>query len=255
MKIEELPKPVIFAHRGASRYAPENTLTAFKLAIKQGAHALELDTKLSADGQAVVIHDQTIDRTTNSNGRVADLTLTELRQLDAGSHFDVSYQGELIPTLEEVFESFGGRILINVELTNYATPADNLPLVVAEMTQRYNLVDQILISSFNPIALFRFKKRLPGAAIGLLAFPGFGGIPARSFSIRLFPYYSLHPEWSNITPQLVVNAHKHNKKVFPYTVNRHEDIIQTLNMGVDGLFTDDPIQALRASKMILVRPE
>jgi len=255
MKIEELPTPVIFAHRGASAYAPENTLTAFKLAIEQGAHALELDTKLSADGQAVVIHDQTVDRTTNSIGHVADLTLTELRQLDAGSHFDVRYQGEKIPTLAEVFESFGKRILINVELTNYATPADKLPIVVADMAQRFNLVDQILFSSFNPLALFRIKKHLPDATIGLLALPGFVGLLMPSFSLRLFSYYSLHPEWSSITPKLVLNAHKHNKKIFPYTVNRVEDIAQMIKHGVDGLFTDNPIQALRVNQTIAEKVE
>src|SRR5512139_2686581 len=94
-----LPRPTIFAHRGASAYAPENTLAAFQMAIQQGADALELDVKLTADGQVVVIHDQTTDRTTGVKGRVSDLTLHELRNLDAGSFFDIAFQGEMIPTL------------------------------------------------------------------------------------------------------------------------------------------------------------
>src|SRR3990170_393671 len=103
----QLPRPVIFAHRGASAYAPENTLAAFSLAVRQKSDGIELDAKLSADGHVVVIHDQTVDRTTSSRGRVADLTLADLREMDAGSHFDVEYKGERIPTLEEVFEAIG----------------------------------------------------------------------------------------------------------------------------------------------------
>ena len=119
MMIESLPQPVIFAHRGAAVYAPENTLAAFELALTQGADAIELDVKLSAEGCAVVIHDDTVDRTTNGAGRVKNLTLADLRSLDAGSAFSEKYSGEKIPLLEEVFEAVGGRALINVELTNY----------------------------------------------------------------------------------------------------------------------------------------
>src|SRR5512145_3196062 len=122
--LASLPKPLIFAHRGASAHAPENTLAAFELAIAQNADALELDVKLSADGHAVVIHDTTVDRTTGSEGRVKDLSLAELRSLDAGTFFSEKYSGERIPTMEEVFESVGKRILINVELTNSNSPRD-----------------------------------------------------------------------------------------------------------------------------------
>jgi glycerophosphoryl diester phosphodiesterase len=90
--LTELPRPTIFAHRGASAYAPENTLAAFELALRQGADAIELDAKLTRDGHIVVIHDQTVDRTTEGRGRVKDMTLAELRKLDAGSHFDVAFQ-------------------------------------------------------------------------------------------------------------------------------------------------------------------
>jgi glycerophosphoryl diester phosphodiesterase len=123
----DLPRPVIFAHRGASGYAPENTLTAFNLAVQQGSDAIELDVKLTADGQIVVFHDQTLERTTSATGKIGEKTLSELKELDAGSHFDISYLNERIPTLEEVFEAVGQRTSINVELTNYASPYDRLP--------------------------------------------------------------------------------------------------------------------------------
>src|SRR5512132_864966 len=120
--LESLPQPVLFAHRGASAHAPENTLAAFELALAHQADAIELDVKLTADGHVVVIHDPTVDRTTGSQGRVKDLSLAQIRALEAGSFFSEKYRGEKIPTLEEVFESLGKRIFINVELTNYNTP-------------------------------------------------------------------------------------------------------------------------------------
>ena len=90
--LNTLPQPVIFAHRGASAHAPENTLAAFELALEQGADGIELDVKLSADGQVIVIHDATVDRTTGAHGRVKDMSLAELRSLDAGSFFSEKFQ-------------------------------------------------------------------------------------------------------------------------------------------------------------------
>src|SRR5512143_1463332 len=100
--LTSLPQPVVFAHRGASAHAPENTLAAFELALAQDADAIELDVKLTADGQAVVIHDPTLNRTTGSQGSVKNMSLAELKSLDAGSYFSETYRGEKIPTLEEV---------------------------------------------------------------------------------------------------------------------------------------------------------
>ena len=104
---EHSPRPILFAHRGASLHAPENTMEAFNLAIQQGADGVELDAKLSADGEVIVIHDPTVDRTTNGHGRVATFKLTDLRALDAGSFFSEKFRGAQIPTLDEVFEVIG----------------------------------------------------------------------------------------------------------------------------------------------------
>ena len=134
-----LPKPSIFAHRGSKANAPENTLAAFELAITHKADAIELDVKLCADGQVVVIHDSTVDRTTDGTGQVRKLSLAALKELDAGSYFDIAFRGEAIPTLEEVLEAVGKRIPINIELTNYAAPTDALPAKVAELVIRHGL--------------------------------------------------------------------------------------------------------------------
>jgi glycerophosphoryl diester phosphodiesterase len=125
--LEKLLQPVIFAHRGASAWAPENTLAAFRLAVEHGAPAIELDVKLTSDRKVVVLHDQTVDRTTNGHGDLRQFSLADLRELDAGGPFSAEYQGERIPTLVEVFEAVGKQVYINIELTNYASTRDKLP--------------------------------------------------------------------------------------------------------------------------------
>lgn len=243
MLFSELPYPTIFGHRGASAYAPENTLASFQLALRQNADAVELDAKLTSDGQVIVIHDQTVDRTTDHTGRVRELPLAEFRQMDGGSHFDVAFRGEPVPTLEDVFQAVGQLTYINVELTNYASVLDELPEKVAELVNRYHLNQRVLFSSFNPIALHRIPRLVPDAPIGLLAGRGASGALARSFLSKVLPLNSLHPEKSDVTPRLVQNAHKRGQKVFVYTVNRQEDMIKLFQMGVDGIFTDDPVLA------------
>lgn len=234
-------RPTIFAHRGASAHAPENTLAAFDLALRQEADAFELDAKLSADGQVVVIHDQTVDRTTDGHGEVRNMTLPALKELDAGSFFDIAFRGERIPTLEEVFEAFGQKILINVELTNYATPADDLPVRVVELVKRHKLEKSILFSSFNPRALRMAHRLLPEVPKGMLALPGLPGWWARTWIGRIaVPYDALHPEISDVTPGLISKLHQQGRRMNVWTVNQAEDMQRLFSLGVDGIFTDDP---------------
>ena len=141
---------MVVAHRGASAFAPENTLAAFCLAVEQGADAIELDAKLSADQQIVVIHDKSVERTTDGKGEVRRLTLGQIKSLDAGSFFSSRFAGEPIPTLAEVFEEVGKRVLINVELTNYASPTDDLVDRTAALVKQFGLEERVLFSSFHP---------------------------------------------------------------------------------------------------------
>lgn len=245
-----LPRPTIFAHRGASAYAPENTLAAFELALKQNAEAIELDAKLSADGQIVVIHDQTVDRTTDGRGIVREMPLAALKELDAGAAFDPKFKGEKIPTLAEVFETVGGKLFINVELTNYASPRDDLPQKAADLIRHYNLAEYILFSSFNPIALWRVKRLLPEVPIGLLAHGHAVGAWARGWPGRLLKYDALHPEKNDVNPILVRRIHANQKRIHVWTVNQAEMMKSLFLMGVDGIFTDDPITAVKVRQEI-----
>lgn len=195
--------PLIFAHRGASVYAPENTLAAFCLAAELGADGIELDTKLSSDGVVMVMHDQTVDRTTDGKGSISSLTADALHHLDAASHFSSEFKGEPVPTLAEVFETVGARVYINVELTNYASPLDALPVRVAELVRGHRLADRVIISSFQPLNLIRFRRLLPSVPLALLALQGKPGGWARSWVGGIFPQNALHPYFSDVDVALV----------------------------------------------------
>ena len=243
--LTSLPQPVIFAHRGASAHAPENTLAAFELAVTQNADAIELDVKLSADGRAVVIHDPTVDRTTGSRGRVKDLSFAQLRSLNAGSYFSARYDGEKIPLLEEVFEALGKRTFINVELTNYSTPRDSLVETVCMLVKQFGLQNHVMFSSFFASNLSKARANLPEVPRGLLAFNGWLGAWARSFGFNFGKYQALHPYLKDVTSQQVQRVHRLNRRIHVWTVNAAEDMRRLFHWGVDGIFTDDPQLAVR----------
>ena len=240
-----LPQPIIFAHRGASAHAPENTLAAFELALAQGADGIELDVKLSADGHVVVIHDPTTDRTTGARGRVKDLSLAELRGLNAGSFYSANFSAEKIPMLEEVFEAFGKKIFINVELTNYNTPRDHLVESVCMLVKKFNVQKHVMFSSFYASNLSKARSYLPEVPCGLLAFNGLLGAWARSFGFAFGKYAALHPYLRDVTPQQVQRVHRLKGRVHVWTVNAEEDMRRLFGWGVDAIFTDDPQLAIR----------
>lgn len=243
MQLSDLPRPAIIAHRGASAYAPENTLASFELAMRQGADAVELDAKLTQDGHIVVMHDQTVDRTTMHTGYVKDLTLAQLRKMDAGSHFDIAFAGESIPTLDEVLKAVGKMTYTNIELTNLISPFDNLPAKTAALVRRHKILQRVWFSSFNPVALLRIHRLLPESPVGLLALPGAAGWWARSPLGRLVPHHSLHIASKDARPGLVKRLHREQRMVFVYTVNQESEMASLFEMGVDGIFTDDPLLA------------
>lgn len=242
-KLFELPKPVVFSHRGYSALAPENTISAFELAIQHGAEAVELDAKMSADGEVMVIHDQTVDRTTNGKGRVNQLTLAELKTLDAGSSFDAKYAGEKIPTLAEVFEAIGGRALINVELTNYESHGDDLLPKVAALVKKFKLQDGIIFSSFHPFNILKARRLLPEVPAGLLTLERGQGKLLRSWPGRLVAPALIHPWLEDATNEFVAAEHRRGRRVHVWTVNEAEDMRRLFDAGVDGIFTDDPVLA------------
>ncbi len=220
-------------------------MAAFELALAQNADAIELDVKLTADGHVVVIHDPTVDRTTGGQGRVKDLSLAQLRTLDAGSFFSEKYRGERIPTLEEVFESLGKRIFINRELTNYKTPHDHLVETVCMLVKKFGLQKNVMFSSFFAANLSKARAYLPDVPRGLLAFSGILGAWARSFGFAFGSYQALHSNLKDVTPQQVQRVHRLQRRIHVWTVDAAEDMRRLFHWGVDAIFTDDPQLAVQ----------
>ncbi len=244
--LEPRSAPLVIAHRGSSAHAPENTLAAFGLAADQNADAIELDAKVTRDGHVVVMHDPTIDRTTDGHGRVSALTLAEIRQVDAGVKFDSLTEGEKVPLLEEVFEAVGRRLLINVELTNYTSPNDGLEEKAVTLIKKHNLIDRIIVSSFNPSALRKVKALEPCLACGFLYQP--------LWPAFLFPNVpdlgAHHPHFSMVSPLWVKWQHWRERRVNTWTVNDPFVVRAVARAGVDGIIGDDPVmirQTLRAT--------
>jgi len=243
--LNELSQPIIFAHRGASAHAPENTIASFELAIQQGADGLELDVKLSADGQVVVIHDQTVDRTTGESGRVKDLSAKDLRALDVGSFFSKEYSGEKVPLLAEVLETLGKRTYINIELTNYATRRDHLVESVCMLVKKFGLQKRVMFSSFLASNLKSARNYIPEIPLGLLAYPSILGSWHRSFEFAFGNYEALHPYVKDVNRHQVNRVHRLGKRIHVWTVNAESDLRRLFQWGVDAVFTDDPQLAVK----------
>jgi len=231
---------LVIAHRGFSGGAPENTVAAFKKAIDLGVDMIEFDVLLSKDGQVVVIHDDTLNRTTNGKGKVADYTLDELRQLDAGSWFGAQFSGERIPTLKEVLELTRGQVFLNIELKKgdmgRYTMKDLADHTLQEV-ERAGMLNQVLFASFVPSAIDRIIEKSPKVPVGLIHSQSWVS-PREVTGGR--PISVLSCSGKVLTKNNISNAHKQGTKVMVWTLNTEEHMQYFLNMGVDGVITDYP---------------
>ncbi len=238
--------PLIFGHRGAAAHAPENTLPAFERALELGADGIELDVALSADGVPVVIHDDTLDRTTNGTGPVGACRLAELAALEAGypARFGARFAGTRLPTLEDVFAQFGQQAVINVELKRAHARAQALAEAVVALIDRYGLQARVIVSSFQLSHLRRVRALRPGLAIGVLYNTRAAGERAqRALTAALAPGRppeADHPAVWGLTPEAVAARHARGCRVNTWTVNHAADLRSLAAAGVDGVITDDP---------------
>jgi glycerophosphoryl diester phosphodiesterase len=240
-------RPVIVAHRGASRAAPENTLAAFGQALREGAQAIELDVHLTRDGEVVVIHDHRLERTTDGRGRVSGHTLRELKRLSAGSWFHRRYSSERIPTLEEVLELAGERACVNIEIK--AAPGGEYPDRIVErcleLARLHAAENRILISSFHTGYLRTAHRLRPAVQTGLLYHPVHH---RRERPVELASNLGarcLIVSGVLLRKRLVLEAHANGLRVGEYTVNSRFRISRALRFGVDLVMTDDPGRTLR----------
>jgi glycerophosphoryl diester phosphodiesterase len=243
--IDQFPCPIIFGHRGANRYAPENTLSSFKTAFEQGASAIELDVMLSADEDLIIIHDSTVDRTTNGCGKVNELTLDSLKKLDAGTKFSTKFKAEKIPTLEEVFDLTMGKYLINIELKNYHAPGDRLVEKVFDLVVKRKMNNSVIFSSFLPGNIIKIRRLLPDVPAALLTLGGLVGKLELSPFLRFLSPHFIHPDYQLIDEKFIQREHAHHRRVNVWTVDDEANLRRFVKAGVDGIITDDPILALK----------
>jgi glycerophosphoryl diester phosphodiesterase len=221
--------PLIVGHRGASADAPENTLAAFILAIEQGADGIEFDVQLCADGVPVIVHDDTVDRVCDATGRVDELTLAELRQLDLG-------MGQGVPTLDELFEHFGRSILYNLELKTLSVIDQGLEAAVADRLRAHGLGAEVLVSSFSPFALRRIRPLLPPEiALGFLRERHLARL-----ACRLAYAQADHPSHELVDSASMAWARRNGYRVNVWTVDEPAEARRLAGLGVDGLITNRP---------------
>lgn len=235
---------LVFGHRGAKDYAPMNTIPAFELALQQGAVGIELDVHRSKDGYPVIVHDFTVDSTTDGEGKVIEKTLAELKDLDAGSWFDTKFTGLKVPTLDEVFEAVGDALLINVEIKSMDVETDGVEQVVADCISRHNMGERVLVSSFNPATLKRFRAIAPEVMIGFLYTSGME-IDTESM-IEGFAHEARHPYFEMIDGDYMAWAKSNNYYVNTWTVNDPEKAKELKSLGVNCVITDAPDVILKA---------
>ncbi|WP_019004119.1 glycerophosphodiester phosphodiesterase [Cohnella laeviribosi] len=216
------------AHRGWSGGAPENTMAAFRLAISEPAvHWLELDVHLSKDDVPVVIHDSTLNRTTNDKGRVRDRTARELSRVDAGSWFHPVYAGEPVPVLEQVLALAAGRCRLNIELKEDGPDKDRLARNVTQLIRRYCLERDVVITSFDPALIAAAKKHLPVVETGLI-------VDKRSArlmdKLRSLGASNLSIEYRSVNASLLKEAEAAGIRIMAWTVNDRRDLSRLVAM-------------------------
>ena len=245
MKRPDVNRPLIFAHRGACRVAPENTLPAFEAAIRLGADGVELDVQYSSDGGLLVFHNPSLEATTNGVGRLTSHTLEELRSLDAGSFFGPEFAGVRIPTLDEALDLLNGKLLVNVELKALDRTTGGIGADVVKAVRARDMQDQVVISSFNPMALRKAKGAGPEIECALLLAPDLPGWTRSGMTRRYSRADSLHPETPMVDEAYMIRARKEGLPVRVWTVNDESEMHRLASLGVDAIITDAPDIAAR----------
>jgi glycerophosphoryl diester phosphodiesterase len=220
------------AHRGASGRFPENTLKAFGAAIDAGAQMCELDVRITSDGVLVVIHDETVERTTDGRGAVRSMTLDELKRLDAGVRFGGEFKGERIPTLEEVMALADGRCGLNLELKGAGVERR-----VCELLVERRALATAMISSFDWDALAIVRHFEPRVRVGLLASQWPARLLGAAFELKA---ESINPRSEIVTEDLCIAAHERNLSVYTWTVDEPAEMRRLIAFGVDGIMTNYP---------------
>ncbi|WP_035392551.1 glycerophosphodiester phosphodiesterase [Bacillus altitudinis] len=230
----------IIAHRGSSSAAPENTIAAFDVAVEQGADYIELDVQMTMDQHIVVIHDDTVERTTNGNGLVKSYTLDQLKKLDAGSWFDQQYTNERIPTLQEILERYSQRIGILIEI-KHPKRQIGIEKAVARIINRFAYSRHIIIQSFDVHALQRIKAFAPSLRTALIIKPDAFKLTKRKLTTYSSFANCLNMKKTMINKWWIDRIHSFGMEVFIWTVKDQKTADRIKKYPIDGVVTDNPL--------------
>ena len=242
-----MERPRVIAHRGSSGTAPENTMAAFREAAASGADMIELDVRLTRDGQCVVLHDRTLRRTTGVRGRVWEAKMADILRLDAGSWFGPRFRGERVPTLREVLSWVPRTLGLNIEIK---TDGDPRPCRVAAQAcvsaiRELSAARTLLVSSFDRRVLRHLHGLMPELPTGVLYVPprgDKGGSPALTRTSR---HRALICSRTQLRRYVARDARRHGLLLYCYTINHHHHLARALAHGVDGVITDYPARLCR----------
>jgi glycerophosphoryl diester phosphodiesterase len=239
----ESATPYIIAHRGISAKAPENTLASFNLAATvPGIDMVELDVRLTRDEEVIVLHDRTLQRTTTGNGIAGKYTLSELRSYDAGSWFDPSFRDERIPTLREILQAVGQSRWVDIEIKSDPFHRDRRGLLerrVVEIVEQCEMKDRVFYSSFDHQLVANLKRMVPEAVTGVLynLLHDFGRSPsklARRADASIFICGK-----GELQSSMIEDARRNGIAVYVYTLNSVKDAQKMIQLGVDGIISDN----------------
>jgi len=258
------PRPRLFAHRGGSGVAPENTLEAFSLGLAAGAERFELDVHATADGEVVVLHDPTVDRTTDGTGEVRSLRLSAVERLDAGYRFadadgKFPFRGRAvrIPTLASLLEAFPG-VPLNIEIKQREPAIEDAVLAVLD---RFDARRQVVLAAEDAAIMARIRAAAPDVAtsysaedvaelVGLLSGPGVAGYRPPGIALQIPPAFG---DIQLVTSESVAAAHALGLEVHVWTIDEPAEMERLLALGVDGLMTDYPARAMEVLRRLGLR--
>ncbi|MFW6016656.1 MAG: glycerophosphodiester phosphodiesterase [bacterium] len=241
-------KPYIISHRGASGDTPENTLASFKRAIDQKTDGIELDVHLTKDEIPVVIHDETIDRTTDGSGYIKNFTYEELNKYDAGNYFDEKFKGEKIPALKQVLELSDNLKIINIELKNNKIYYDSLEEKVLKLIEEFDIKDKVIISSFNHYSINKLRSIDKNIELAILY---------KSWLFEPWLYAerlkinNIHPHYLAVNKEIISKCNNNDIRVNVYGTNERENIKRIIENGADMIICDYPGEVRKQLNNIL----
>ncbi len=245
--LEYKPAVTYTGHRGAACYAPENTLASIDTALKLGVDRVEVDVHQTKDGQVVIIHDETVDRTTNGHGKVKDLTFAQIEKLDAGSWFSPEFKDEKIPSLEQAFQLIDGKAVFVIELKHGSDVYPGIEQKVIDLIRKYNAYDWVIIHSFDDKVLEKFHELDPKVTLHKLFVFKMNMIPLmydtklHFTSLKRYKYCKeLSVYYKFLNPYLIKRAHQLGFKVNAWTVDDPKTGLRLVNYKTDGIISDCP---------------